>query len=479
MFRIQNHIDIHFSDAETGVMKIVYAAAQKMQVPVYLVGGYVRDKILNRESKDIDFMCVGDGIGLAHLVADLIHPKTNVAIFKHYGTAKLSIGDLDLEFVGARKESYQSHSRNPLVDQGSLEDDLQRRDFTINALAVQLLNENEGMLIDQFNGLDDLKKRIIKTPCDPDITFSDDPLRMMRAVRFASQLNFEIHPATMNALRHNAARISIITTERITEELNKIILSDEPSRGFLLLHEAGILKLIFPEFTALCGVEMAEGKGHKDNFYHTLQVLDNISLSTKDLWIRWAAVLHDIAKPKTKRFEPGHGWTFHGHDALGARMVTKIFRRMRLPMNEKMKLVEKLVFLHLRPISLSKENITDSAIRRLLFEAGEDIEALMMLCEADITSKNKQKVLRYLQNFELVKERMKIVEENDHIRNWQPPITGEIIMETFKLSPCRMVGDIKTAVKDAILDGIIPNNYEAAFEYMIQKGAEYGLSANK
>ncbi len=478
MFRIHNHIDIPFTDAEAEVMRLVYKASQKLQLSVYLVGGYVRDKLIDRDSKDIDFMCVGDGIALAHLVAESISPKATVTIFKHYGTAKLNIGDLDVEFVGARKESYQSHTRNPLVDSGTLEDDLLRRDFTINALAVELTSESEGQLIDRFHGLDDLKAQIIKTPGDPDITFCDDPLRMMRAVRFASQLNFEIHPATMNAMRHNADRISIITAERITDELNKIILSDEPSRGFLLLHEAGILKLIFPEFTALCGVEMAEGKGHKDNFYHTLQVLDNISLSTRDLWIRWAAVLHDIAKPRTKRFEPGHGWTFHGHDAIGARMVSKIFRRMRLPMNEKMKLVEKLVFLHLRPISLSKENITDSAIRRLLFEAGDDIDALMMLCEADITSKNRQKVLRYLQNFELVKDRMKVVEENDHIRTWQPPITGEIIMETFKIAPSRIVGDIKTAVKDAILDGVIPNNYEAAFKFMIQKGAEHGLSAN-
>lgn len=479
MFYIIDHPEIAFSQAESDVMHCVFTAAQQEGVPVYLVGGYVRDKLLDRKSKDVDFMCIGDGIALAHRVADSINPKPNIALFKHYGTAKLNFGELDIEFVGARKESYQSHSRNPAVETGTLEDDLMRRDFTINALAVELISASEGRLVDRFNGRDDLKQQIIKTPCDPDITFSDDPLRMMRAVRFASQLHFEIHPATMNALRHNAERIKIITPERISDELNKIILSNKPSRGFLLLHEAGILKLIFPEFTALCGVEMTEGKGHKDNFYHTLQVLDNISERTPDLWIRWSAVLHDIAKPKTKRFEPGHGWTFHGHDAVGAHMVSKIFRRMRLPMNEKMKLVEKLVLLHLRPISLSKENITDSAIRRLLFDAGDDIDALMMLCEADITSKNKRKVQLYIQNFELVKERMKIVEEQDHIRNWQPPITGEIIMETFALKPCRLVGDIKTAVKDAILDGVIPNQYDAAFAFMLEKGATYGLTPNK
>lgn len=475
MFVVNQFPQLVFNEKESELLALVHQAATQLGVPVYLVGGYVRDKFLNRESKDIDFMCVGDGVALAHQVAEYIHPKPVVAFFKHFGTAKLNYSDLDVEFVGARKESYQSHSRNPMVDAGSLEDDLTRRDFTINALAIELTGPEEGQLLDRFNGLKDLEQKIIRTPCDPDITFSDDPLRMMRAVRFATQLNFDIYPATQNALRHNAERIKIITPERISDELNKIILSPVPSKGFLLLHEAGILHLIFPEFTALCGVEMAEGKGHKDNFYHTLQVLDNISRNTDDLWIRWAAVLHDIAKPRTKRFEPGHGWTFHGHDAVGARMVSKIFRRMRLPMNEKMKLVEKLVLLHLRPISLTKENITDSAIRRLLFEAGDDIEALMMLCEADITSKNKQKVIRYLQNFELVKERMRIVEEKDHIRNWQPPITGEIIMQTFQLPPCRMVGDIKNAVKDAILDGVIPNDYEAAFQYMLAIGNELGL----
>ncbi len=476
VYKIINQNEILFTDSEVFLIQQVYRAAQLLQVPVYLVGGYVRDKLLNRESKDIDFMCVGDGIALAHKVAELIEPKPTVAIFKHYGTAKLNIRGLDVEFVGARKESYQSHSRNPIVDNGTLDEDLLRRDFTINALAIELRSYDEGILIDRFNGIQDLSSKIIRTPCDPDITFSDDPLRMMRAVRFASQLHFDLHPATQNALRHNAERIQIITAERITDELNKIILSTTPSTGFILLNEVGILKHIFPEFTALCGVELADGKGHKDNFYHTLQVLDNISKKTNDLWIRWAAILHDIGKPKTKRFEPGTGWTFHGHDAVGARMVTKIFRRMRLPMNEKMKLVEKLVLLHLRPISLTKENITDSAIRRLLFEAGDDIDALMMLCEADITSKNKQKVIRFLQNFELVKGRMQIVEENDHLRNWQPPITGEIIMQAFDLKPCRAVGDIKNAVRDAILDGIIPNDYDAAYAFMMQKGSELGFN---
>jgi putative nucleotidyltransferase with HDIG domain len=477
VFAVKNYPQLLFNARETELLQTVHRAALQLGFSVYLVGGYVRDKFLDRESKDIDFMCVGDGVALAHQVADLLHPKPTVAFFKHFGTAKINIGEFEVEFVGARKESYQGHTRNPQVEIGTLDDDLTRRDFTINALAIELTGADEGTLIDRFNGISDLENRIIRTPCDPDLTFNDDPLRMMRAIRFASQLNFEIYPSTQNALRHNAHRIKIISAERISDELNKIILSPVPSKGFLLMHEAGILQLIFPEFAALCGVEMAEGKGHKDNFYHTLQVLDNISRNTNDLWIRWAAILHDIGKPRTKRFEPGHGWTFHGHDAVGARMVSKIFRRMRLPMNEKMKLVEKLVLLHLRPISLTKENITDSAIRRLLFEAGDDIEALMMLCEADITSKNKQKVIRYLQNFELVKERMRAVEEKDHIRNWQPPITGEIIMQTFQIGPCRLVGDIKTAVKDAILDGVIANNYEAAYEYMLQKGNELGLQA--
>lgn len=475
MFQVQDYPHIKFDSDEVKVLQTVFRASQNLNIPAYLVGGHVRDKLLGRNSKDLDFTCVGSGIALAEETAKLWGRNAHVSVFKNFGTAQLKLSGIDVEFVGARKESYQHDSRKPLVTEGSLEDDLSRRDFTINALALELVSENNGHIIDLFNGIEDLRDGILRTPLDPDITFSDDPLRMMRAVRFAAQLHFDTHDETFDALVRNAQRIKIISMERVSDELNKIILSTKPSVGFKLLHACGILKIIFPEFVALEGTEMKEGKGHKDNFHHTLHVLDNISMHSDDLWVRWAAVLHDIAKPVTKRFEPGHGWTFHGHDAVGAKMVKRIFQRFKLPLHDHMKLVEKLVLLHLRPISLTKEKITDSAIRRLLFEAGDDIEALMMLCEADITSKNRQKVLRYLQNFELVKERMKAVEEKDHIRTWQPPITGEIIMATFGVGPSKVIGDIKTAVKDAILDGVIANDYDAAFQFMLDEGMKLGL----
>jgi poly(A) polymerase len=467
---------IELTDSEKELFQLVGAGADALQLQTWLVGGFVRDKLLGRACKDLDFVCLGDGIALAHKVSEQLSPSPTVAFFKNFGTAQIKVNGFELEFVGARKESYATHSRKPQVEAGTLDDDQKRRDFTINALAVSVNKNTYGKLIDPFDGVGDLKLKMIRTPLQPAKTFSDDPLRMMRAVRFASQLHFTIHPETWLGIIESAERIKIVSKERITDELNKIILSKKPSIGFDLLYKSGLLKLIFPQMVELAGAEYIDGKGHKDNFYHTLQVLDNIAEKTNDLWLRWAAILHDIAKPATKRFEDGHGWTFHGHEVVGARMVPKIFNQLKLPLHEQMKFVQKLVELHLRPISLTKENITDSAIRRLLFDAGEDFEALMTLCEADITSKNKQKVQRYLQNFELVRQRCKEVEEKDHIRNWQPPITGEIIMQTFGVPPSKIVGDLKNAVRDAILDGEVENNYKAAYAFLLTKARELNLA---
>ncbi|PUZ22565.1 HDIG domain-containing protein [Chitinophaga costaii] len=472
---IPGKFDIPCTPQERGVLHHVALAAAELGVPAYVIGGFVRDKLLGRKTKDMDIVCVGDGIALAHKVAEKLGGNIPVHFFKTYGTAQLKWEDMEMEFVGARRESYREDSRNPAVEAGSLEDDQLRRDFTINAMAISLNPADYGNLVDPFQGRQDLADKIIRTPLNPVKTFSDDPLRMMRAIRFAAQLAFTIDPVVFAGIQENAHRIRIITQERITDELNKIMLTVKPSIGLDLLYKAGLLKLIFPAMTDLVGVETQDGKGHKDNFYHTLQVIDNISLHTRDLWLRWAALLHDIGKPATKRFEEGHGWTFHGHDAVGGKMVPRIFAKLKLPQNEKMRFVKKLVELHLRPISLTKENITDSAIRRLIFDTGEDIDALMTLCEADITSKNKQKVKRYLENFELVRERLKEVEENDRIRNWQPPVTGEMIMETFGLRPCRQVGDLKNAIREAILDGIIPNTYEAAYAFMLETASAMNL----
>jgi tRNA nucleotidyltransferase/poly(A) polymerase len=461
---------------EEGIFKKIGQAADRLQMDAYVVGGYVRDHILGRPCKDIDVVCIGSGIELAEQVArEFDLPDHAVAIFKNFGTAMIKVDDWDVEFVGARKESYQRDSRKPLVMEGTLEDDQNRRDFTINALAVQLNEAHWGKLLDPFGGLADIESKIIRTPLAPGITFSDDPLRMMRAIRFASQLGFDILPETFEALQTEKERLSIISMERITDELNKIILCHKPSYGFLLLDACGILPLIFPEFMKLKGVDTEDGKGHKDNFYHTLQVLDNIAINTTDLWWRWAAILHDIAKPQTKRFVQGKGWTFHGHEEMGARQVPSIFKRLKLPLNEKMKMVQKLVRLHLRPIALSKEEITDSALRRLLFEAGEELEALMTLCRADITSKNGDKVKRYLRNFDMVEEKLKEVEASDSLRNFQPVITGEMIMHVFDLGPGKEIGQIKVTIREAILEGQIRNDLASAWDLLILEGSKLGL----
>ncbi len=455
------------------VFNIIAEVAAKRQVQAFVIGGYVRDLFLKRPSADIDIVVLGNGIIFAEEVAQKL--KVKVAVFKNFGTASLKYQNLELEFVGARKESYRSESRKPIVEDGTLEDDQDRRDFTINAMAISLNEENFGELIDPFNGISDLENKLIRTPLDPAITFSDDPLRMMRAVRFAAQLGFRIDPAAFAAIKNNCERIKIVSQERIADELNKIIASPKPSVGFTYLFETGLLQLIFPQLNEMKGIEVINGKGHKDNFYHTLQVLDNIAENTTDLWLRWAAVLHDIAKPATKRFEPGHGWTFHGHEDKGARMVPKIFAQLKLPLNEKMKLVQKLVQLHMRPIVLAQEIVTDSAVRRLLFDAGEDIESLMLLCNADVTTKNEYRIKKYRNNFELVKQKLKDVEERDRMRNWQPPVSGEDIMETFGIQAGREVGIIKSSIRDAILEGEIFNSRPEALKLMIRKGEDIGL----
>ena len=460
---------------KSDIFSIITRASEILEVKTYVIGGFVRDYILQRGvAKDIDIVTVGNGIALAKKVASLLPNKPKVQVFKTYGTAMLVYKDMELEFVGARKESYAEDSRNPEVSVGTLEDDQNRRDFTINALAISLHKNDYGTLLDPFNGLKDLEKGIIKTPLNPDITYSDDPLRMMRAIRFATQLNFEIEENSLLAITKNASRLSIITKERIVVELNKIIEATQPSIGFLLLEKTNLLEMILPELIALKGVEEVEGQKHKDNFYHTLEVVDNISKATKDLWLRWAALLHDIGKAPTKRFDKKVGWTFHAHEFVGSKMVYKLFKRLKMPLNSKMKFVQKLVLLSSRPIVLASE-VTDSAVRRLIFDAGDDIDALMTLCEADITTKNPKKFERYHKNFQNVREKIKEVEERDHIRNFQPPISGEEIMKTFNLQPCREIGQLKEAIKEAILEGEIPNNHKASFNFMLQKGEELGL----
>ena len=460
------------------IFEIVGKAADELNCKAMVVGGYVRDLILNRPSKDIDIVVEGKGIELAEKVAKALQIK-NVNVFKNFGTAQFNFEDWDIEFVGARKESYQRNSRNPIVETGTIKDDQLRRDFTINAMGISLNKNTFGELIDPFNGISDIEKKRIVTPQDPIQTFSDDPLRMLRAIRFASQLGFSIDPITYQSIVHNAYRLEIITIERVMDEFNKIMLSPKPSIGINLLNDPKLLHQFFPELIALQGIKTVNGKSHKDNYHHTLQVLDNICLNTNDLWLRWAALLHDIAKPKTQRYDEENGWTFHGHEALGASMTPKIFKRLKLPLNEKLKYVQKLVALHLRPIVLSKEIVTDSAVRRLLFDAGDDLDDLMTLCEADITSKNEFKVQKYLRNFRVVREKIKDVEARDSIRNWKNPVTGELIMSTFNIGPCKLIGEIKESVKDAIFDGIIPNDTKSAIKFMEQKGFELGLTITK
>ncbi|MBB4037194.1 poly(A) polymerase [Dysgonomonas hofstadii] len=473
---IHNDLKEKFS---ASIFETISQVADEMQLECYAIGGYVRDIFLHRPSKDIDIVTVGKGIELAEAITQKLGKGAKLSVFKNFGTAQIKYKDLEVEFVGARKESYQRDSRKPIVEDGTLEDDQNRRDFTINALAVCLNRDRFGELLDPFGGLQDMKNLIIRTPLDPDITFSDDPLRMLRAIRFSSQLGFDIEPDTFDAITRNKDRIEIISKERIVDELNKIVLSPKPSLGFLQLDQTGLLAIIFPELVALKGAETKDGVGHKDNFYHTLAVLDNIAKKTDNLWLRWAAILHDIAKPATKRWDNKLGWTFHNHNFIGEKMIPGIFRRMKLPLNEKMKYVQKMVTLHMRPQVLVDEDISDSAVRRLLFEAGNDIEDLMTLCEADITSKNAEKVKRYLRNFGVVRQKLKDIEEKDHIRNFQPPISGEEIMDIFGLVPSPEVGRLKSSVKDAIMDGVIPNEYGAAYEYLLKKAEKIGLKPVK
>ena len=457
------------------IFQYISKAAEELQLESYVIGGFVRDFILKRgTAKDIDVVAVGSGIELAEKVASLLPNKPKVQVFKTYGTAMLRFKEIEIEFVGARKESYKEDSRNPQVESGTLQDDQNRRDFTINALALSLNKDNFGLLLDPFNGIADLQAKIIKTPLDPDITYSDDPLRMMRAIRFATQLNFKIEAESLSAIAKNAKRIDIITKERIIVELNKILEAKKPSIGFLLLEETGLLNRIIPELIALKGVEEVEGQKHKDNFYHTLEVVDNIAVNTEDVWLRWAALLHDIGKAPTKRYHKKQGWTFHAHEFVGSKMVFKLFKRLKMPLNNKMKFVQKMVMLSSRPIVLASD-VTDSAVRRLVFDAGDDVDSLMTLCEADITTKNAKKFNRYHKNFELVRKKIKEVEERDKVRNFQPPITGEEIMKAFNLTPCREIGVIKEAIKEAILEGEIANEHEVCYEYMLTKGQQLGL----
>jgi poly(A) polymerase len=457
------------------IFRKISECADKLNLPCFVIGGFVRDLILQRESNDIDVVVLGSGIEMATELKNTLGKGTYLSVFKNFGTAQIKHKDIEIEFVGARKESYRRESRKPIVEDGTLEDDQNRRDFTINAMAICLNKDRFGELVDPFNGVRDIELKIIRTPLDPDITFSDDPLRMLRCIRFATRFKFSIEQRTFEALGTNKERISIISQERITEELNKILLTEKPSIGFMLLDKCGLLDIILPEVAALKGVETINGKAHKDVFYHTLQVLDSVAQKSDNLWLRWAALLHDIGKPATKKFDENIGWTFYNHNYIGEKITTKIFKRLKLPLSEELRFVQKIVNLHMRPIALVEDEITDSAVRRLLFEAGDDIDDLMMLCEADITSKNEEKVKRYTQNLHIVRQKLKDIEEKDHVRNFQPPISGEEIMSTFGLTPCAKVGEIKNAIKNAILDGVIPNDYDAAYKYMFSIAEQLGI----